>query len=1037
MAEKKDSMKLNRRNFLKASGVLGAVAFGGPFLGDPLRQLMNNAWLDTPHGVGGQDEDYTAANVIYTTCEQCNSHCTIKTCIEEGEKGRPYSSLVRKIAGNPYSPLTTIPFGPVPYGTSALSAAKGKPTLAVEGRGFRGGRTCLKGQAGIQTAYDALRVRTPLKRVGPRGSGEWKSITWEQAIQEIINGSSDLGTPGLKSLWAYVGKAKVMGDWDLVKKGQMTAQEFDRKYKDVLIDTQHPDFGPKSNQIACLGGDRRDFMRDRVWFQGFGSINFDDHGGACGANGVIGTVHSFITQQPKKRLYADLNATEFLLVWGTNPMVANRGPTFLAPMLTNALARGMKMAVIDTRMSRTAEKADLWVPILAGTDAALALGIGRWIVENKRYDERYLRNPNLKAAQADGEPTWSDATYLINVSDEKKPKLRAKDLGIGDDTEFVVLQNGTPAAHSQAAEGDLEVDSVVNGIHVKSAFTLYKERVMEQTLDEYANIAGITKEQIIELAQEFTSHGKKAAIMAYRGIAMHANGYYTARAVNMLNHLIGNHDWQGGSLTGGARHKDMTGRYDLKKVPNAHQAWGIPISRRSSAYEKSSLFKRDGYPAKRPWFPIAGNSSEEVIPSAAEGYPYSLKALFIYRVNPLLTFPAGDMTRQTLINPQKIPLLVSSDIVLSESTSCADFVLPDLSYLERWGRKTITPSFPLKVTHFMQPVTRVYPEPRDTQDVFIEILKKLGLPGAGAKAFADGSPLDRVEDFYLKMIANIAFAETPVPDASTEELQVFSEARKAALGQFFDEKSWRSAVKPEEWAKVVTVLNRGGRFEDPGAEYEGPLLKYRLNGQTIFYDEKTAGAKHSYTGQYFDGLPKYESIRTYDVQEVKQSEPLHFLNWKARNIATHRTISDVWLREIKPENFLWINPIDAKKRGLQDGDQVKIKSGLIEVVGHIMVTGGIRPGTVGTPYNYGNTAYGGHPVIIDGKSTPVLKPYNHTPFTVKKPFEQKTGYALGRDTGFSGNSLLMIDPKLKNTSLLDPIGGGVASLDTKVEIIRI
>lgn len=1037
MTKKKDKLNLNRRNFLKASGILGAVAFGGPFLGDPLRQLTTNTWLDAPHGVNTEDEDYTAANVIYSTCEQCNTHCTIKTVIEEGKKGQPYTSLVRKIAGNPYSTITTIPFGPLTYGTGAQTAAHGKDTLAVEGRGFRGGRTCLKGQAGLQTAYDALRVRTPLKRVGPRGSGEWKSISWEQALQEIVQGSPDLGTPGLKAIWAYAAKDAVMADWDLVKKGQMSPTDFDAKYKDVLIDTKHPDFGPKANQIACLGGDRRDFMRDRIWFQGLGSINFDDHGGACGANGVIGNVRSFQTAQPKKRLYADLNHAEFVMVWGTNPMVANRGPTWLAPLLTNALARGMKMAVIDTRMSRTAEKAHFWVPIKSGTDAALALGMGRWIIENKRYDERYLRNPNPKAAEADGEPTWSDASYLVAVSNEKRPKLRAKDLGIGEDTQFVVMVNGKPVPHDQATDADLEVDTVINGIQVKSAFTLYKERVMEHSSKEYAELAGITEDQIVQLAQEFTSHGKKAAIMTFRGVAMHTNGYYTARAINMLNHLIGNHDWQGGSLTGGARHKDLAGRYDLKKVPNGHAAWGIPISRRQSDYEKSSLFKKDGYPAKRPWFPVAGNSSEEVIPSAAEGYPYSLNALFIYRMNPILTFPAGDMTRQTLTDPKRIPLLVASDIVLGESTSCADFVLPDLSYLERWGRKTITPSFPLKVTHFIQPVTRVYPEPRDIQEVFIEILKKMGLPGVGEKSFADGSSLNRVEDFYLKMITNIAYDQTPVPSATTEELKVFTESRQKALGHFFDEQSWRQSVKPEEWAKVVYILNRGGRFEAPGTEYVGPLLKYRLNGQALFYDEKVASSKHSYTGQYFDGLPKFETVQTYDQQELRQNQPLQFLNWKARNIATHRTISNAWLREIKPENFLWINPLDAERRGLKDGDQVKIKSDFIEVSGHIMVTEGIRPGTVGTAYNYGNTAYGAQPVIIDGKSTPVLKDYNHTPFHVRKPLQQKTGYALGRDTGFSANGLLVMDPKLKNTSLIDPIGGGVASLDTKVEITRL
>lgn len=285
MSEQKNNKEkkqmISRRDFLKGAGILGTFAFAGPFFGEPLQQILRgNVWADDLHGVGTANEDYGAADVIYSTCEQCNTHCTIKTFVKEGRKGQPYSSLIRKIAGNPYSPVTTQPFGPLDYATPIAIAAKGKATLALEGRGYRGGRTCLKGQAGIQTAYDTMRIRTPLKRVGPRGSEKWISITWEQAIDEIVNGSSDLGTPGLKSIWAFAPKEKVMGDWEKVKKGEMTQQQFDEKYKDVLIDTKHPDLGPKSNQIACLGGNRRDFMRDRIWFQGIGSINFDDHGGS-------------------------------------------------------------------------------------------------------------------------------------------------------------------------------------------------------------------------------------------------------------------------------------------------------------------------------------------------------------------------------------------------------------------------------------------------------------------------------------------------------------------------------------------------------------------------------------------------------------------------------------------------------------------------------------------------------------------------------------------------------------------------------------
>ncbi|MEW6660785.1 MAG: molybdopterin-dependent oxidoreductase [Bacillota bacterium] len=1033
--EQQDNNRFNRRSFIKGSAVAGGAAVLATVLGGPQVPQLGNLWHDDLRG-GGQDwGDYDATSVIYTMCEQCNSHCSLKAVIREKPAGSegPYTCLVAKLAGNPYSPLNMQPFGQIPYNTPPAKAALPSGDVAAQGRGMRGGRTCLKGQAGIQTAYDAARLRTPLKRVGPRGSGQWQSISWEQAIGEIVEGSLDLGTPGLKSAWAYVEEGKVMADWEKVKSGEMSQAEFDGLYRDVLIDTRHPDLGPKANQIVGLGGNRRNFFQNRFWPKSLGSVNAFNHGGICGQSGVVGNARSFTAPRPKQRMFADFPGAEFVIVWGTDPLVSNRGPTWLAPMLTNALARGMKLAVVDPRLSKVAEKAHMWVPIQPGTDAALALGMARWIIENHRYDERYLKNPNQQAAEQDGEPTWSDATHLINVDQKAMPKLRASDLGLGSDQQFVVLESGNPAPHDAAMDGDLEVDTVINGIRVKSVFTLFKERVMEKTLEQYAELCRIDVQQIIDLAREFTSHGKKAAITSYRGPAMHGNGYYNVRAINCLNHLIGNYDWKGGSMTGGAAFRPVKGIYDLEAVPGGLNAWGVPITREKAVYEKTSLFTRDGYPARRPWYSFPGNMIQEVLPSAADGYPYPIKALFVHRHSLTLSVPAGWLQEELLKNTQVVPLLVVFDVVMSETASCADYVLPDLTYLERWGFEDIFPNFHLKESHFMQPVTRVYPEPRAVEDVLIEIGKRMGLPGVGANAFPGGSSLNRAEDFYLKLVANIAHDGQPVPDAGEEEMRVFVETRQKALGETFDLKAWQQAVKPEEWRKVVYVLNRGGRFEPQGNEYQGDYLKYRLAGQVNFYDEGVAKGKNSYSGEFFDGLPRIAPVAYYNGKPVDSDYPLALIDWKARHLGTHRTISSPWLREIEAENLLWIHPADAQPRGIKNGDRVKIKSSIYEVEGVALVTQGIKPGVVGSCYNYGHTAYGARPHTVDGKPAAGIPHYGHVEWAAKS---DNAGYAGPRDAGFAANHLQMVDPVLKNSCVNDPIGGSASQFDTRVEVVK-
>lgn len=1034
---------MSRRDFLKtASAAVGIGVVAPAFLG-PFHQLVGDAWTDTPHGIGGDDQDYDAADVIYTVCQQCNSSCTVRALVVPAAPRAPYSSLVRKMAGNAYSPLNTVPYGQVPYAASPVRVIQGLTTdeMAALGRGLRGGRTCLKGQAGIQTAYDTRRIQTPLRRVGPRGSGRWESVTWEEALRDVVEGNPGLGTPGLREIWAYVPKETVMADWDRVKKKEMAFEDFDSKYKDLLIDTRHPDAGPKSNQIVGLGGDRRDFAT-RFFQSQAGSVNFFDHAGICGVSTGTGTVHSYEVVQKdgkkkvKKRVASDIDNTEFLMVWGTDPLVASKAPTYLAPKITNALSRGMKMAVIDPRMSKTAEKAHWWIPVEPGQDAALAFGMARWILENNRYDEAYLRIPNRSEARKAGEPTWSDAAYLVNLDEPGRPLLTVKDIGAGPDDTPVVLQGGVPMPADKAVKGDLEVDGSVGGHRVQSVFTLFRSRVMEGSMAQYSDLSGVSVDLMAELASEFTSHGKRSSIMMYRGPAQHANGFEAVRAINILNHLIGNADHKGGALTGGAKYSDFSGRYDLMSVPRANKAWGIPIDRHQSVYEKTTYYKKDGYPAKRRWYPAAGNAGYDALTSAAMGYPYPLKALFVSRISPVLSFPNGWLQEKLLKDTTTVPLLVVSDIVMGETAAVADYVLPDLSYLERWGAENIFENFPTKTSSVIQPVTRVVPDAKSIDDVYIEIAKRMGWPGVGENAFSGGGKLDRAEDFYLKRVANIAYDGDPVPNASREEMSVFAEARRKALGGFFDENAWRRAVSPDEWAKVVYVLNRGGRFEPAENAYEGDLLSHRWGNGVKFYANAIAKMKNSADGSFFDGLPKVEPVRGYDGRPPVRGGPLKMVNWKARNLGTHRTVNDAWLREIRDENYLWMNSSDAARRGLKTGDAVRIVAPGYEARGEVVVTEMIKPGIVGTAYNYGHTQYGGSPYTVDGRIVRPPKGYNWTPFDLNTPMREETGLANGRNEGFSVNNLLPLDASIPNAGYADIIGGSPAQQDLYVEVYR-
>jgi len=283
----------------------------------------------------------------------------------------------------------------------------------------------------------------------------------------------------------------------------------------------------------------------------------------------------------------------------------------LARKLMQFKKNGGKLVIVDPRFSNSAAKADVWVPVKPGTDAALALGMVRWIIDNKAYDANFLKNTTKDAANKNSESTWTNATYLVRLDD--MTLLNAKDAGLGEnENDFVVAVNGEPAIYNAVDQADLEADLTVNDIPCKSAFRLLAERAQERTISQYAEICGLDANLIVQLASDFASYGKQAVADFYRGPVQHTNGVYNALAIIELNLLVGNINWKGGLVGGGGHWHEIGGKsgnpYNLSKLhPNAVKASGVAVSREKAKYEDSTEFKNNGYPAKRPWFPLTNN----------------------------------------------------------------------------------------------------------------------------------------------------------------------------------------------------------------------------------------------------------------------------------------------------------------------------------------------------------------------------------------------------------------------------------------------
>ncbi|MFQ6089705.1 MAG: molybdopterin-dependent oxidoreductase, partial [Candidatus Methanofastidiosia archaeon] len=285
--------KISRRSFLKLSA--GATTFlaGSYRIFKPISAEPNS---------GIRDE-----KSIPSVCLQCDAGC--------GIKARVVNEKVVKIEGNPIHPVNN-------------------------------GKLCPKGHAGLQVLYNPDRIKGPLKRVGERGSGEWKEISWNEAI--------DIVSENLK---------------ELREKGE-----------------------PQS--LVFMTGRVRGQMKGLIerFMKAFGSPNIVGHDSLSDNGSVLA---HYLMQGVKDFFGYDFENANYILSFGLGFIETSRPTVHLLKAFGHLRRERIlraKIVQVDTRFSVSAAKADEWIPIKPGTDGALALGFAHVILREKLYDEEFLEN---------------------------------------------------------------------------------------------------------------------------------------------------------------------------------------------------------------------------------------------------------------------------------------------------------------------------------------------------------------------------------------------------------------------------------------------------------------------------------------------------------------------------------------------------------------------------------------------------------------------------------------------------------------------
>lgn len=1023
-------MKKSRRNILKAGAALASLATFGVGYRQTLQGVAKGWWngQEPPHNLYGnalepewrvdRETGTVTANenqyVANSVCVGCVSLCGVRVRVDK-KSGR-----VLRVAGNPYHVLAADPY--LPYTTSIKESYKALSGYRDSGLTARA-TACGRGNAVLDKLYDPNRVLVPLKRVGPRNSGKWEPIDFEQLVEEVVEGGNLFG------------------------EGQVEGLRAIRDLK-TPIDPKRPELGPKANQLACLAGfkEGRLPLFARFGKTSFGSINFSGHRGNCGLTMRAGYAAFLGDWKGYPHLKPDFHHTQYLLNIGTAP--ANAGNPFMrqGKMVAQGRSSGrLKIVVVDPLLSNADSKAagtqTQWVPIKPGTDGALVMGMIRWILENNRFNEAFLQIPGQKAAALAGEPSWSNASHLV-VVDENHPLhrkfLRCSDLGFvtkENEESFMVMDaaSGALLQAKQAEAGRIFHSSQVmvgeQQVLVKTSLQLLLEEAQKHTLAQYSKACGVPEETLIELARDFTSYGRKAVADCHGG-TMHSNGFYTAYGVAMLNGLVGNLNWKGGTSASGGRFPDFGKgpRYNFKKFPGKVKPKGVPITRKFP-YEKTTEFKEKlaagkPYPADGPWYPFSASIQGEYIPSALNGYPYPLKAMIIWNTNPIygqagLQSQAG----KALADPARLPLIVAIDPFINESSRYADYIVPDTVLYESWGSAWPWAGHLTKTNSFRWPV--VEPplakikgnSPVCMESFIIAVAKRMGLPGFGDKAIPDGSGtlhgLNTPEDFFLRVFANVVHAGKPVPDANHEELLLTGVDRHLPKLQ--------SILTAEEWPKVAYGMARGGRFQAVAKGYEGAWLGVRYPKPVQIYNESVALSKNSLSGQPLTGVPTWLEPVFADGSPISATYshkdwPFQVISSKSQLQSSH-TIGEPRLRQIHRRNGIILHPDDAGELSIQAGDRIRVTSPTGTVEGIANLRSGIQRGVVAIEHGFGHWGLGATSVTVGD--------------TIRRG-------SKARGAGVSHNLLGIADPKRQGISTLaDMVVGANARQDIMARVEKV
>ncbi|KIC24727.1 MULTISPECIES: molybdopterin oxidoreductase family protein [unclassified Leisingera] len=788
------------------------------------------------------------------------------------------------------------------------------------------GVLCAKGSAGIMQVNAPSRLRAPMMRTGPRGSGQFKEITWDEALA-------------------------------------------------IAVGWLEPIRHEAPEQLAFFTGRDQSQSFTSFWAQSYGTPNYAAHGGFCSVNMATAGIYTmggafWEFGQP------DWEHTKLFMLFGvaedhdSNPIKMGIG---------KIKKRGARVIGVNPIRSGYNAVADDWVGITPGTDGLFILSMIHVLMKAGKIDLDYLSrftNAPVLINASEG----PDKGLFLRDDDGK---MLVIDRNTGHLTPFD--QPGVRPDLSAVYEKDGAIHRPV--FHLMAERYLADEYAPEAVADKCGipakriraiagELARVAFDEAFELDVEWTDFrgekhskmtGRPVSMHSMRGVSAHANGFQTCRALHVLQILLGTVE-----VPGGFRFKPPYPKpVEAHPTPHCKSTPDTPLDGPHLGFVRGPehlALKEDGSPARIDkaftWEnPMSAHGlMHMVISNAHAGDPYKIDTLFMYMANMSWNSSMNTKGVMEMLTDKdengdyKIPHIIYSDAYSSEMVAFADLILPDTTYLERHDCISLLDRPICEADAAADAIRWPVIEPdrnvRGFQTVLIQLANRMKLPN-----FTNEDRTPKWKD-YADYIVNHERKPGIGPLAGFRGENGDKEGRGAVNPEQLDKyienggfyvahipdgadyyKPWNTAY--QDWAVGM------GIYDSPQPYlfqlYVEPMRKFQLAAEGHGERQPPEHLRQR-VKDVMDPLPIwYETDQQgnegFTVNALTQRPMAMYHSWGTQN---------AWLRQLHGRNPLYVPTKLMREHGLQDGDWAKVTSPHGEITVPVMEMAALNDNTVWT-----------------------------------------------------------------------------------------